>query len=129
MTDRKIALAAFGLAVMVNMTMAEEVSLTKDLMPLFARSCTGCHQRENGNKDAIKDGVYLEKKEDILKSVGTLVVTGKPDDSYLLQVLKKAEDKPEWIKTMPPPRSKAPRMSEDEIKTVANWIKAGAKDN
>lgn len=129
MTERKIALAAFGLAVMVNMTLAEEVSLTKDLMPLFARSCTGCHQRENGNPNATADGVYLEKKEDILKGVGTLVIVGKPDDSYLLQVMKKADDKPEWMKTMPPPRSKAPRMSEEDIKTLSSWIKAGAKDN
>lgn len=111
------------------MVVADEVSLSKDLMPLFARSCTGCHQRENGKPDAIKNGLYFEKKEDVLKGLGSLIVANNPDESYLVQVLKVDENKPKWIKTMPPPRSKAPKLSEEEINKIADWIKAGAKDN
>lgn len=129
MTGAKIAAGLLGLATLADLATAEEISLSTNLMPLFARSCAGCHQRENGNPDAIKHEIYFEKEKDVLKGVGSLIVPGKPDDSYLVQILKKPGEKPEWMKTMPPAGSKAPQMSEEEIKKISDWIKAGAKEN
>lgn len=129
MAGTRLLVGFVGLAALTHVAVAEEVSLSKDLMPLFARSCTGCHQRQNGNPDAIKKGVFFEKKEDLLKAKRGLIIPGRPDESLLPLIMKRTADKPKWVKTMPPPRSKAKPLSEAEINKITDWIKAGAKDN
>ncbi len=129
MTARAMTCSLIVLTALAHTAMAEEVSLSKDLMPLFARSCTGCHQREGGNQKAIENGPYIEKKSDITNLNGTMIMPGKPENSYLLMIMSKPKPGTPQHKTMPPSRSKAPRMSDEEIKKISAWIEAGAKDN
>ena len=70
---------------------AEEVSLSKDLMPLFERSCAVCHKRDGGKEKAIANKVFYETKADLLSMVGTSIMAGKPDESRLLKVLNQTE--------------------------------------
>jgi len=129
MIGRKAAAGIIGLAALASGALAEEVSLSKDLMPLFQRSCTGCHQREDGNPDAVKTGFLFDTKEGVLGSVGKIIIKEHPEQSYLLMVITPPEDSAQQKKQMPPPQSKAQQLSSEEIKLISEWIKAGAKDN
>src|SRR5512141_2870610 len=48
------------------------VSLSKDVMPIFARTCATCHFR-GGKSPAVKDKTYFETKKDILGRVGMII--------------------------------------------------------
>ena len=116
-------------AALTQTALAEEVSLANDLMPLITRSCTGCHQRENGNRKAVESGPYLEMKADIMRIVGTMIIPGKPENSYLLITMTPPRPGRPKHTVMPPKKSKAPGMTDAELKKIAAWIKDGAKDN
>jgi len=123
----KITAAVFGLAVLS--TSAEDVSLEKDLMPLFQRSCGTCHEPDSGIRGAIKDGAFFNTKKDILGKVGGPIVAGKPDESGLVNVLKQEVKFGKKEIVMPPAGSDVPAFTKEEIEKVVAWIKAGAKDN
>ena len=108
---------------------AEEVSLEKDLMPIFTRSCAECHNPESTNRGAIKNSAFFARKADILGKVGTHIKAGNPDESGLMKVLDQTAKFGKRDMPMPPPKSEIPKFSEEELKKVADWIKAGAKDN
>jgi len=129
MTGKQLPALTLCLVAMATMVTAEEVSLSKDVMPLFARSCTGCHQREGGNRKAVDQGPYLEKKSDLLRIVGSMIIPGQPESSYLLMTISKPKPGQPRFKMMPPQNSKAPRLTEQEVQNISAWIKAGAKDN
>jgi cytochrome c553 len=124
-----LLLSLMGLTALLHPALAEEVSLSQDLMPLFTRSCTGCHQREGGNRKAVESGPYIEKTSDVTNMVGTLIIPGKPESSYLLMIMSSPKPGTQQRKIMPPSRSKAPRMSEEDLRRISAWIKAGAGDN
>jgi cytochrome c553 len=113
----------------VGSACAEGVSFSKDIMPLFERSCAVCHKREGGKEKAIQNNTFYEKKEDILSVVGTFIIPGKPEDSGLLKVLNQTQKFGRKEMPMPPPKAAAPKWSEAELKEFAGWISAGAKDN
>lgn len=125
----KTILAGFLGVAAANGAMAEEVSLSKDLMPLFQRSCVGCHQKENGHPDAVKTGFLFETKDGVLNGVGKIIIPGKPEESYLLMLITPPEDPEKEKRMMPPDGAKPPRMSEEEIQKITEWIQSGAKDN
>lgn len=129
MIGRKAAAVFIGSAALASGALAEEISLSKDLMPLFQRSCAGCHQLENGNPDAVKTGFLFDSKEGVLGSVGKIIIKEHPEQSYLLMVVTPSEDPSEQKKLMPPPQSKVPPLSKEEIEQISEWIKAGAMDN
>ena len=129
MTGKQLPVLTLCLTLMATMVTAEETSLSKDVMPLFARSCTGCHQREGGNRKAVDQGPYLEKKSDILRIVGSMIIPGKPESSYLLITISKPKPGQPRFKMMPPQNSKGPRLTDQEVQKISDWIKAGAKDN
>ena len=129
MTGKNSIMSLLGVFALAYPAVAEEVSLSRDVMPLIARSCTGCHQREGGNDKAVDQGPYLEKNSDILRIVGTMIIPGKPERSYLLMTMSKPKPGRPMHKMMPPKNSKAPRLSEEELQKVSDWIQAGAKDN
>ncbi len=107
----------------------DEVSLADDLMPLFQRSCSSCHQKENGNQGAVNSGFLFDKKENVLLGVNKIIIPKKPEQSYLLMLITPPEDPNKKKRTMPPAKSKAPQMSKEEIEKITKWIKDGAKDN
>jgi mono/diheme cytochrome c family protein len=106
-----------------------EVSLARDLMPVFTKSCAGCHKRVGGFAEAVEGGAYIETKEDILKAIGTGIVPGKPAESGFLRVLDQTYPVGRDKVVMPPPNSKAPKWSKEELDLFSRWISEGAKDN
>jgi len=129
MKRKQLTTSVILIAALATVVSADEVSLANDLMPIFQRSCAGCHQRENGNPDAVKTGFLFDTKDGVLETVGKIIIKEQPEQSYLLMVVTPPEDPNTDKKQMPPPRSKAPRLSKEEIQKISEWIKAGAKDN
>lgn len=110
-------------------TSQTSVSLEQDLMPVFTRSCGGCHQREGGNEKAIVNGVFYETKADIMAKVGKHIIPGKPQDSGLFKVCNQSVPVGEGLIVMPPPKSEVPKWSKEELDKFSQWITAGAPDN
>ncbi len=123
----KISAFVFGLAVLS--ASAGEVSLEKDLLPLFQRSCGTCHAPDSGIRGAIKGGAFFNEKKDLLGKVGGPIVAGKPEESGLVKVLAQEVKFGKKELVMPPPKSDAPAFTAEELEKVKAWIKAGAKDN
>src|SRR5262245_46514363 len=122
--------AVFGMALalyLVTMTPAASaqapagggpVSFINDIAPILKESCFGCHGAKNPKGKL--DMTHYES----LRRGGTKddpIVPGKPEDSYLINVLT-AMDK----KRMPPADSGDP-LSRNKIDLVSRWIKEGAK--
>jgi hypothetical protein len=107
---------------------AEEVSFSKDLMPLFERSCAVCH-KPGGKEKAIANDVFYATKADVLSRVGTDIIPGKPGESRLLNVLNQTEKFGRRKMPMPPPKGSSPKWSAAELKQFSDWVAAGAKDN
>src|SRR5215472_2597145 len=95
---------------------ADEPSYAKDVAPIFASNCAGCHggNAKMGNLsldsyDSLKQGGHS----------GPVIVPGKSEDSRLyLLITKKAQPAM--------PLSGTP-LSEGEIEIIKQWIDAGAK--
>ncbi|MBN2785295.1 MAG: c-type cytochrome [Pontiellaceae bacterium] len=130
MKYKSIAFLTVCLSSLAMISRAEdEVSLSKDLMPLFQRSCQSCHQRENGNRNAVKSGYFYENKDDVLRSIGKIIIKNEPKKSHLVYLITPPKDPNQKKQMMPPTRSKAPKLTKEEIRKITEWIKAGAKDN
>ena len=123
----KLAIALVTLA--TCSATAEEVSLEKDLMPLFQRSCGTCHAPDSGVRGAIKDGAFFNTKEDVLGKVGTFIIAEKPEESGLVKVVDQTKKFGKKQLVMPPAKSDDPKWSKEEIALFKAWIKSGAKDN
>ena len=107
----------------------EELSLSADVMPVFAQNCAGCHARENSPfPDAVANGVYFENKDDILANVGTFIVAGDSANSGLVGVLRQDFGVGASMTLMPPPDVGSAVPSAD-VARVAGWIDDGANDN
>ena len=94
------------------------VSFIKDIAPIFKESCFGCHGAKSpkGKLDMTKFAA--------LRKGGTKddpIVDGKPDESYLVDVLI-ATDR----QRMPPLETGDP-LPKEKIELIKRWIAEGAK--
>jgi hypothetical protein len=106
-----LAVAGLGFA-------ADAPNFEKDVQPLLDRYCYSCH---SGNRP--RQGVRLEKYDDLFKGKRKLVVAGEPDDSRLIKTMLGKGGK------KMPPRKEERQPSDKEIDLIKEWIKAGAKDD
>jgi hypothetical protein len=95
---------------------ADAADYTRDVKPILAQRCVGCHgpQKQRG-------GLRLDAAATIRKggNKGPAVVPGKSADSLLVKAVTAAEG----VKSMPP---KGPPLAADEIAVLTAWIDAGA---
>lgn len=91
-------------------------SFAKDVLPIFAANCAGCHssQAKMGSLD-------LDTFEGLIKggNHGTVVVPGKSAESRLYQMIAG--------KAQPAMPLSGKALAAGEIETIRNWIDAGAK--
>ena len=97
------------------------VDFYQDVFPILQSKCLACHSA------AVKEGdLILENAEAILKggASGEAVIPGKPEDSYLFQVIAR-NDEP----VMPPLPNKvqAKALTPKELGIFKQWITEGAK--
>lgn len=95
---------------------APAVSFAKDVAPILAGKCGNCH-----DADRASGGLRLESYAtlEVGGRSGPLLVPGNPNASLLMQRL-----------ASPNPMARMPRngqpLSQDELRTIAAWIAAGA---
>lgn len=92
------------------------VDFNKSIRPLLADRCLHCHGPDSVTRKA---GLRLDIEAEAKK---TVIVPGKPDESPLLARLITTD--PDDI--MPPPASKKPALTPEEVATVRQWIAEGA---
>jgi mono/diheme cytochrome c family protein len=93
---------------------ATRVDFASDVAPLLVKKCLGCHA---GNDPA--GGLNLTGRDSVLSGgeSGAAIVAGKPDESPLLDRVRRGE--------MPPPE-KGEHLTEAEVSRLASWIADGA---
>lgn len=86
------------------------------VQPILTQNCAGCH-----GENRPRAGIKLTSLDAVMKGGerGPIVKAGDPENSILTQALRGSHG----MKKMPPRGS----LPEEQIKTVEDWIKAGAK--
>ncbi|MFH1707234.1 MAG: hypothetical protein ABIF71_04890 [Planctomycetota bacterium] len=105
-----------------------EMSLTKDIMPIFVRACGACHVH-GGTSQAVAKGTFFDTKEDITSRVGKYIIPGKPEESGVYKICAQQITVGESKIVMPPPTAPVPAWTAAELAKLAQWITEGAKDN
>ena len=99
---------------------SDKVSFYRQVRPIFQAHCQGCHQ------PAKTSGSYQMTSFELLMKPGEseepAVVPGKPDDSYLVQMITPEDGKAEMPKGKPP-------LHASEIELVRKWIEQGAAND
>jgi mono/diheme cytochrome c family protein len=93
-----------------------EVSFKNDVLPILQAKCGICHG-SMGGWDASSYSTVMDSGDN-----GPVVVSGDPDASLLAQKLRGTQT----IGGEMPPGGELPQ---DELKTILDWIAAGAPDN
>lgn len=114
-----VALTAFALA-MCLMPIARAVDYSKEIAPLWKRSCVACH-----NSKKAEGGLNLETAALLLKGSdsGQTVMPGKSAESEILKRIIATDDS-----AMPPKDNSAGAkpLTPAEVELVKKWIDAGA---
>jgi cytochrome c len=92
---------------------------TEKVRPILVTNCGKCHLDMNH-----KGGLSLMTKASTLKGGrdGVVIVPGDPAKSMLVQLIRH-EGPADDPKPMPP---KAPKLSDEDIAVIEQWVKAGA---
>lgn len=101
--------------------LGRQVDFYQDVYPILESKCLACHSTAVAEGDLI-----LESAKSIIKggASGEAVVPGKPDDSYLYQVIARTEEP-----AMPPLPNKvqAKALTPKELGLFRKWIEEGAQ--
>jgi len=102
---------------------SQEISFKKDIFPIFEKRCLSCHKA--GGMGYEKSGFSVESYAAILKGTrhGRVVDPGSSINSTLFRLVDHQVE-PQIF--MP---FEAPKLPEEEIKVIREWIDHGAKDN
>ncbi|MFO0798780.1 MAG: c-type cytochrome domain-containing protein [Gemmataceae bacterium] len=97
-----------------------KVSFYRDVRPLFAQHCNGCHQPAKA-----QGGYVMTAFPDLFKAgergkAG--VVAGNAEKSYLLELVRAHNGKAEMPKNRDP-------LAAPQVKLIADWIAQGATDD
>jgi mono/diheme cytochrome c family protein len=90
-------------------------SYSRDVEPIFGRSCVQCHGPERADK-----GLRLDSYQRMMAgdSYGTVVIPGDSSLSAIITILKGG--------TMP---HGGVKLSPGELETISRWIDSGARSN
>jgi mono/diheme cytochrome c family protein len=94
---------------------AAGVDYERDVQPILAAKCHRCHSAKK------RDGkLNMTTREGLLAGgvSGPALVPGKPEKSLMFDLVDFGEM---------PPKKAQPRVSKEELKTIAAWIAAGAE--
>lgn len=93
---------------------------TARVRPIFEQHCATCHLGSNH-----RAGLSLESRATILQGGhhGPAIVPGEPNSSLLVKLIRQEGLSDEFTPMPPPPHDK---LSDADIKTIEDWIKAGA---
>src|SRR5262249_3542784 len=114
------ALALMALLAGSRPSFAQEkpVSFVNDVAPILKENCFACHdaKKRSGKLDMTTFEKFMQGGQS-----DSPVAAGKPDESYLLELVAA-----EGGKRMPP-EGKGQHLSKEQISTIERWIRQGAK--
>ncbi len=90
----------------------QQIDFARDVAPILERYCVRCHSQQGAKGD-----VALDARQAVLESDLELVVPGKPEESYLLEVIAPPEP------AMP---EEGPKLNAQQVELLRQWIKQGA---
>jgi hypothetical protein len=96
---------------------AEDIDFNRDIAPILEERCWGCH-----GADEQESGLRLDLRPQMLRGGDSglaTVVPGKPETSYLIEVINHVDED----MAMPPDEDKLPAK---EIELLTRWVKEGA---
>jgi hypothetical protein len=106
------------------------ISFRSHVMPIFKKNCLPCHAEDNMNPSDLSLDSY-----DLLMAGGKHGDVAKPGKAGESVLVKKLSADPPFGDRMPlDPKKKrgtpsTMKLSDEDIKTIADWIDQGAKDN
>ncbi len=95
---------------------SKSIQFNRQIRPIFNKHCTACH---GGVKQAAD--ISFVYRESVLPPNGWIVEPENPEDSILIE--RVTSDDPESV--MPPPEHGS-KLSEEDVKLLAEWIRQGA---
>lgn len=96
---------------------SKEVQFNRDIRPILSEKCYFCHGPDEQARSA---GLRLDVREDAI-SYGA-IVPGQPESSTLISRVHSLDP----AERMPPPESKLPPLTTEELVLLENWISSGA---
>lgn len=122
--SRSLTVLAGLMAVsMLGAGCTREVSYSKDVFPILSENCLSCHKV--GGTGLAKSGLNMETYEGLMKGtkLGPIVNPGSSVSSTLVLLIERQAHP-----SINMPKDKPP-IAADQIKTIRQWIDAGAKNN
>ncbi len=118
----KLALAVLLVASSVQAEVPEKVSFNQHVRPILSGNCFYCHGPDPKHREA---DLRLDIREGAIADLGgyAAIVPGKPDQSTLLKRVTSTDPDEQ----MPPPASKKPHLTEEQIGILRRWIEQGAE--
>ncbi|GMW00605.1 MAG: hypothetical protein AMXMBFR84_17420 [Candidatus Hydrogenedentota bacterium] len=111
---------AISVTVCAASAFADDIVFERDIAPIFAKACAGCHSPKS---ETLKGKLDVTSVELLLKGgeSGPAIVPGKPGESYLIALIEQTEEP-----VMPPKKNGNP-LAPDQIALIRKWIEQGAK--
>jgi mono/diheme cytochrome c family protein len=99
----------------------KKVTYKADVQPIFERYCVSCHRPGQPGYEA--SGLSLTNYDDVMKGTryGPVVLPGEADTSALVMLIEGRADP-----SIKMPHGNAPAPTEADIRTVHDWVAAGA---
>src|SRR5262245_33145420 len=100
----------------------EKIRFNQHVRPILSGNCFYCHGPDPKHREA---DLRLDNREGATTDLGgyAAIVPGKPDESTLIKrVTSKDPDE-----HMPPPASKKPHLTDEQLTILRRWIEQGAE--
>src|SRR4029079_19622270 len=100
----------------------EKVRFNQHVRPILSGNCFYCHGPDPKHRDA---SLRLDQRDAATADLGgyAAIVPGKPDESALIKRVSSTDPDEQ----MPPPASKKPHLTEEQIGILRRWIEQGSE--
>src|SRR5688572_9975427 len=121
-TSTGLAIAVLLLASTSLAEVPEKVRFNQHVRPLLSGNCFYCHGPDPKHREA---DLRLDTRAGATADLGgyAAIVPGKPEESALLTRVSSTDPD----EHMPPPASKKPHLTAEQIELVRRWIEQGAE--
>src|SRR5439155_27122619 len=111
-----------ALAATASAAVPEKVRFNQHIRPILSGNCFHCHGPDPKHREA---DLRLDQRETATADLGgyAAIVPGKPEQSALLKRVTSADPDEQ----MPPPASKKPHLTEEQIAIIRRWVEQGAE--
>jgi hypothetical protein len=112
----------WGAAATAFAAVPDKVRFNRDVRPILSGNCFYCHGPDPKHREA---DLRLDLREGATADLGgyAAIVPGKPDESALVKRVSSTDPDEQ----MPPPASKKPHLTDEQIAILRRWIEQGAE--